>query len=202
MTIISIEGIDGAGKTTIAASLTKKLQAAGYETTHLALPTPHGRREAARYKPGIAQAYAYAADMADAWENTVLPADKAGHVVLLDRGPTSTVVYQGRHIEDFHDYTGDLQADDIAWAAISQQAPHLTLLIDTPVALASANQARRGKIEQDEEELAELRHRYRGLCAWTSRKFKVIDVTEDMAVGDVVSEAWRVVSDFLTKHPA
>ena len=195
MTIISIEGIDGAGKTTIAASLTKKLQAAGYETTHLALPTPHGRREAARYKPGIAQAYAYAADMADAWENTVLPADKAGQVVLLDRGPTSTVVYQGRRI-------GDFQADDIARDAVRQQFPHLTLLLDAPVALASANQAHRGKIEQDTEELADLRHRYHELVAWTSRQFEVIDVTEDMAVGDVVSEAWRVASDFLTKQPA
>lgn len=202
MTIISIEGIDGAGKTTIAASLTKKLQAAGYKTTHLALPTPHGRREAARYKPGIAQAYAYAADMADAWENTALPADKAGHVVLLDRGPTSTVVYQGRHIGDLPGYIGDLQADDIAWGAVHQQPPHLTLLIDVPVALASANQVRRGKIEQGDEELADLRHRYHELVAWTSRQFEVIDVTEDMAVGDVVSEAWRVVTDFLTKHPA
>ena len=195
MTIISLEGIDGAGKTTIATHLTKKLRTAGYKTIRRALPTPHGRHEAARYKPGIAQAYAYAADMADVWENSILPADKAGHVVLLDRGPTSTVVYQGRHI-------GDFQADDIAWEATRRQYPHLTLLIDTPIALASANQERRGKVEQDDEELADLRHRYHELVSLTSQQFEVIDVTEDMAVGDVTSEAWRVVSDFLAKHPA
>lgn len=194
MTIISIEGIDGAGKTTLIHQLADKLHADGHAVTTVALPTPHGRTEAARYKPGWAQAFAYAADMADAWETTVLPAHKAGHVVLLDRGPTSTAVYQGRHI-------GDQEADNLAWDAVRHELPHLTLLLDAPITLAAHRQQFRGRQEQSDGELSELRDRYYRLAPWTTRRLEVIEVSPDNAVACSGVEAWRVVSDFLHNQP-
>ena len=88
MTIISLEGIDGAGKTTIIPHLAQHLISQGHAVHTHALPTPHGRREAQRYPQGsTACALAYATDMAHLWETTINPAHQQGHTILLDIPP-------------------------------------------------------------------------------------------------------------------
>ena len=156
MTIISLEGIDGAGKTTIIPHLAQHLTNQGHTVHTHALPTPHGRREAQRYPHGSAAcALAYATDMAHLWETTILPAHEDGHTVILDRGPLSTVVYQSS--------TGNLdilEAHRIAKMGCRSRWPDLTVLLDISPQEAHRRQVQRGGAEQDKIKLAALRLRY------------------------------------------
>lgn len=156
MTIISLEGIDGAGKTTIIPRLAQHLTNQGHTVHTHALPTPHGRREAQRYPQGsTACTLAYATDMAHLWETTITPAHEQGHTVILDRGPLSTVVYQSS--------VGNLdilEAFSIANMGCLNQWPDLTILLDLPPQEAHRRQVQRGGAEQDKLRLAALRRRY------------------------------------------
>ena len=147
MTIISIEGIDGSGKTTI----TKRLAAHNHAAlVHL----PHRPLAIARHQGSpAAQALAYAADMAWAWDNLITPPHKHGRTVILARGPLSTLTYQGPAI-------GDQNAILLAGLATGGTWPDLTILLDVTPEEATLRQALRGSIEDDYSRLQQLRTAY------------------------------------------
>ena len=147
MTIISIEGIDGSGKTTIAKRL-----AAHHSATPVHLP--YRPLAIARHEGSpAAQALAYAADMAWAWDNLITPRHKRGRTVILDRGPLSTLTYQGPAI-------GDQNAILLASLATGGTWPDLTILLDVTPDEATLRQALRGRIEDDYSRLQQLRASY------------------------------------------
>lgn len=147
MTIISIEGIDGAGKTTIAKRLATHHSAA---LVHL----PHRPLAIARHEGSpAALALAYAADMAWAWDNLITPRHKRGRTVILDRGPLSTLTYQGPAI-------GNQNAILLASLATGGTWPDLTILLDVTPDEATLRQALRGRIEDDYSRLQQLRTAY------------------------------------------
>ena len=147
MTIISIEGIDGAGKTTIA----KRLAAhSGATLVHL----PYRPLAIARHQGSpAAQALAYAADMAWTWDNLITPRHKHGHTTILDRGPLSTIAYQGLAI-------GNQGAFLLAGLATGGTWPDLTVLLDVTPDEATLRQALRGRVEDDYCRLQQLRTAY------------------------------------------
>src|SRR5881397_56484 len=101
--LITIEGIDGAGKTTLQSALSAALQERGIDTR--ALREPGGVAAAERVRdlvkdPALhigarAEALLYAAARAQLVEERVRPALERGELVLLDRFVDSSLAYQG-----------------------------------------------------------------------------------------------------------
>jgi dTMP kinase len=136
--LITVEGIDGAGKTTLAIALVEALGAAGRDVR--LLREPGGVRAAERVRelvkdPGLvigarAEALLYAAARAQLVEEAIAPLLYAGHWVLLDRFVDSSLAYQGggrglgveavREINRFA--TGGLLPDRTLWLALDPAA--------------------------------------------------------------------------------
>jgi dTMP kinase len=101
--LITIEGIDGAGKTTLATGLLVALGGRGIEV--VALREPGGVPAAERIRnlvidPGLhvtarTEALLYAAARAQLVEEALEPLLRAGRWVLLDRFIDSSLAYQG-----------------------------------------------------------------------------------------------------------
>ncbi|HVP28979.1 MAG TPA: dTMP kinase [Myxococcota bacterium] len=101
-TLISLDGLDGAGKTTQIVALADALRARGHAVRETREPTtgPFGRRirDAARggKRPTPAEELAwFFADRRQHVARVVRPALARGEVVLTDRYYPSTVAYQG-----------------------------------------------------------------------------------------------------------
>ena len=123
MALITIEGIDGAGKSTLAAALAREIPGA------VLLREPGGVGLSERLREVVkdpaltvgprAEALIYAAARAQLVEEAVRPALERGETVLLDRFVDSSLAYQGagrglgvdavRAINDFA--TGGLRPD-------------------------------------------------------------------------------------------
>ena len=136
--LITIEGIDGAGKTTLAAALLEALQVRGIDA--VALREPGGVALAERIRALVkdpeleigdrAEALLYAASRAQLVLERVRPELEAGRWVLLDRYVDSSLAYQGagrgldveavRTINDFA--TAGLIADRTLLLAIDPSA--------------------------------------------------------------------------------
>lgn len=101
--LITIEGIDGTGKTTLAAALAAALSEQGIDVRVLREPggVPAAERVRAIVKdPGLrigarAEALLYAAARAQLVEEAIEPLLQAGTWVILDRFVDSSLAYQG-----------------------------------------------------------------------------------------------------------
>jgi dTMP kinase len=101
--LITIEGIDGAGKTTLASALEETLRRRGIDVRMLREPGGVAAAERVRElvkDPGLrigarAEALLYAAARAQLVEEAVAPLLDAGTWVLLDRFVDSSLAYQG-----------------------------------------------------------------------------------------------------------
>ncbi|HEY4829888.1 MAG TPA: dTMP kinase [Solirubrobacteraceae bacterium] len=101
--LITIEGIDGAGKTTLAAGLLDALAAGGIDIRPLREPGGVPAAERIRevvIDPGLhvtarAEALLYAAARAQLVEEAIEPQLEAGRWLLLDRYIDSSLAYQG-----------------------------------------------------------------------------------------------------------
>jgi dTMP kinase len=101
--LITIEGLDGAGKTTLVAGLTRELAARGREL--MVLREPGGVELSERIRalvkdPGLAvdpraEALLYAAARAQLVAEQLVPLLDSGQWVLLDRFVDSSLAYQG-----------------------------------------------------------------------------------------------------------
>lgn len=101
--LISIEGIDGSGKSSLARGLTLALEAKGYnvlltrEPGGTALGT--GLRSILHAERGavhpLAEFLLFAADRAQHFETVILPALREDTIVISDRMADSSLAYQG-----------------------------------------------------------------------------------------------------------
>src|SRR5436305_6398666 len=125
--LITIEGIDGAGKTTLAEALQQEVSHRGHDVRLLREPGGVAAAERVRElvkDPGLrigprAEALLYAAARAQLVEEAIKPLLERGTWVLLDRFVDSSLAYQGggrglgidqvRAINDFG--TGGLRPD-------------------------------------------------------------------------------------------
>ena len=187
--LITVEGIDGAGKTTLAAALADALRDRG-RTVEL-LREPGGVELSERIRalvkdPSLdvdprAEALLYAAARAQLVAARVRPVLDAGTSVVLDRFVDSSLAYQGaarglgtdavRAINDFG--TGGL-------------VPDRTLLLRVDPAAGRARQAGRGeapdRLEQEGDAFfAAIARAYDELAAAEPHRFSVLDATQDPA---------------------
>jgi dTMP kinase len=147
--LITVEGVEGAGKTTQVEALRTWLAARGVPVVATAEPdgTPLGvgvRRilgEVDRVAP-LTEALLFAASRAEHVQRVIQPALAAGQVVLCDRYVDSTVAYQG--------YGRGVALETIAQLnrlATSGVMPDLTLVLDLDVAEGLRRaRARRGAL--------------------------------------------------------
>jgi dTMP kinase len=101
---ITLEGIEGSGKTTAIAGLSAFLEQSGYACTTTREPggTPFGRRlrsilldpDSGHIDPA-AEMLLYCADRVQHVSAVIRPALDAGHVVVCDRYMDATLAYQG-----------------------------------------------------------------------------------------------------------
>ncbi len=100
--LIALEGIDGAGKSRLAAGLVAALRARGHDVVATREPTdgPTGRK--IRHMAGSNERVApaeelewFMRDRAEHVEHVIEPALAAGRIVLTDRYALSSVAYQG-----------------------------------------------------------------------------------------------------------
>ena len=187
---VTLEGGDGAGKTTQAGLLAAWLEAAGREVVRTREPggTELGQRirEIVLHDRGHisprAEALLYAADRAHHVETVVGPAVARGAVVLQDRYIDSSVAYQG--------VARGLGADQIRsvseWAA-DGLVPDRTVLLDLDVTVGRSRvAAARGDVfDRLESEAAvfheSVRQAFLAMAAAEPERFLVVDAAEPEA---------------------
>ena len=133
---IVFEGGDGAGKSTQSARLAAWLSAEGYKvrTTFEPGDTELGAtvREIVLHTEmklcPRAEALLYAVDKAQHMAEVIKPCLEEGTIVISDRYVDSTIAYQGAGRA-----LSDEEVGRIAWWAVSNVVPDLTVLMDVPV---------------------------------------------------------------------
>lgn len=183
--LVVLEGIDGAGKTTVAERIELELQAQGIELTRTREPTQSEAGQAVRrilsdpeHDP-VSEALLFAADHAThtAWLREQL---SKGKLVLSDRYSTSWLVYQSLTLRSVWPEQSTLTPRE--WldhvVAPLELSPDLVLLLDLPVEAAMARMGGRGEQAEKFEEAAfleEVREAYLQLAR--ERGFVTIDAT-------------------------
>ena len=186
---ITLEGIEGAGKTTVADRITQALRKRGL-TVH-ATREPGGTKLAERIRGAVLDrgeehisATAETLLMFGARQihidNLIRPALARGEWVLCDRFTDATHAYQG----------GGRGVDRtlfvrIALAVHGDLMPDCTLLLDVPVRVGLERmQARRGAVDRFEVESAQffdrVRTRYLELARAAPARFRIIDATQPL----------------------
>lgn len=179
---ITVEGIDGCGKSTQARLLAEDLERAGYDV--LALREPGGvaiseKIRALLLDPANAEMSAtcelllYEAARAQLVYEVVAPALARGRVVVCDRFYDSTTAYQG--------YAGGVPLDAVMRAnelAVGACAPDLTLVFDIDPALAAERTVSRAQDRMEAKGIAyqqRVAEGFRAIAAAEPERVKRID---------------------------
>ncbi len=199
--MITIEGIDGAGKTTLAAGLRD------------ALSTPDRRIELLREPGGVAaserirnivkdpelmvaaraEALLYAAARAQLVEEALLPLLESGAWVVLDRFVDSSLAYQGAGRG-----LGISAIREINQFATEGLTPDRTLLLEIDPALGRARSQHRGepvdRLEREDQSFyARIQSSYEALAAADPARIRTVDASQEPA--KVLADALAAVSD-------
>jgi dTMP kinase len=184
---ITLEGIEGAGKTTVAERLTQAIRARGI-TVH-ATREPGGTKVAERIRSVVLErgdehisATAETLLMFGARQihvdNLIRPALTRGEWVLCDRFTDATHAYQGggRGVDP-------QLIERLAQAVHGDLQPDCTILLDVPVRVGLERmQARRGAVDRFEIESAQffdrVRTRYLELAHAQPDRFRIVDATQ------------------------
>lgn len=203
--LITIEGLDGAGKTTLAARLADALRARGVDVE--LLREPGGVEAAERIRTLVkdpelaigarAEALLYAAARAQLVEEALAPLLDGGEWVLLDRFVDSSLAYQG----------GGRELGVEVVAAINELAtgglkPDRTLVLEVAPALGRARQGRRlegfDRLEREEEAFfARIAAGYDELARREPERVRRVDASGEP--DEVLAAALAEVEDLLAE---
>ena len=197
---LSLDGIDGTGKTTQCRLLVEWLNASGIPAIGCQDPggTPLGdqlRQTLLASRTEIsprAEALLFMASRAELVAKVIRPALDSGHVVVSDRFVTANVVYQG--------YAHGLPPDEL-WAvgqfSTGGLLPDLTLILDLPVEQAVARRGRTADRMEGRglEYLQRVRDGFHAEAARRPERFELIDASPDAAT--VQRRLREIVAGFL-----
>jgi dTMP kinase len=201
--LITIEGIDGAGKTTLTQTLATAIGERGIDVVALREPGGVGLAERIRElvkDPALAidpraEALLYAAARAQVVSEAIVPALAAGRWVLLDRFVDSSLAYQGagRQLG-----VGAVRA--VNEFATGRLDPDRTLLLALSVATGRARQHDRGqtadRLERESEAFFErIDAGYQTLAAAEPGRIRVLDAS--VPAKDLLEAALAALADLL-----
>ncbi len=202
---ITVEGIEGVGKSTNMATLVESIEAAGHKV--LTTREPGGTPLAEDIRdilmnrgdepvPEIAEVLLMFAARSFNVNNVIVPALDAGTWVVCDRFTDSTRAYQGggRGIPiETIDRVADWVHGD-TW-------PDLTILLDAPVEVGMERAGRRSEPDRFEQErydfFERVREFYLQLAVNEPDRFVIIDTTQSLedVAGEIRLLAAQILSD-------
>jgi dTMP kinase len=204
--LITIEGLDGAGKTTLAQSLAGELSARGRPAQLLREPGGVAASERIRElvkDPALplgaaAEALLYAAARAQLVQERLRPVLAGGALVVLDRFVDSSLAYQGAGRE-----LGVEQVRAINELATGGLTPDLTLLLRVSPATGRARCAdrapHRDRLEGEGEGFfVRIAAAYEELAGAEPQRFRTIDA--ERAPAEVLADALAAVEELLGAH--
>lgn len=196
---ITVEGIDGCGKSTQARLIAHALEAAGHDVLRLREPGGVAISEKIRailLDPAngemgdVCELLLYEAARAQLVHQVILPALAAGKMVVCDRFYDSTTAYQA--------FADGLDRDMVAMAnelAVDGCRPNLTFVFDLPVEMALRRRSGRGAEDRLELKGLEFQQRvaagFRAVAADEPDRVKLIDA------GGSIAEVFSSVVDEL-----
>jgi dTMP kinase len=201
--LITIEGIDGAGKTTLASALSSAL--ASPERRVELLREPGGVAASERIRslvkdPALtvgprAEALLYAAARAQLVDEAIEPLLVSGTWVLLDRFVDSSLAYQGAGRE-----LGIGAVREINGFATTGLTPDRTLLLAIDPSMGRARSEHRGepvdRLEREDQSFYErIESAYRELAAAEPVRIRTIDAAQEPA--RVLADALEALSDLI-----
>ncbi|NYT21160.1 MAG: dTMP kinase [Methanomicrobiales archaeon] len=177
MVLITIEGIDGSGKSSLVSALGRLL-----ENEHPVITREPGstwvgesvRRAIAEKADPITEALLFVADHAAHIATVIRPALAAGDLVISDRYSDSRYAYQQVMLEGIID-------EPLAWLRAIHDGwtipPDLTFLIVLPIEEALSRMGSARNLEHFEEAgvLARVQENYLALAAEEPSRFVIID---------------------------
>jgi len=199
--LITLEGPEGSGKSTQAGILSDWLRAEGFDPVLTREPggTSLGSlirkvllEEDLAVNPR-AEIFLYAADRAQHMAEVIIPALKAGRIVLCDRFIDSTAAYQG--------FARDLGMDLVAGVnalATWGMVPDLTLLYDIPadVGMHRKKGGFMDRIEQEEISFHEVvREGYLETARLNPGRIRIVDASK--SIEEVSKKSIDYLSGFL-----
>lgn len=208
---ITLEGGEGAGKTTQMRHILDRLAERGIDA--IATREPGGSPKAEKLRDlllsgrlkhlgGKAEAVLFSAARIDHIDTLIAPALAAGRFVICDRFADSTRAYQGT-------FSGVDQAflRELEQVTLDGLKPDLTLILDLPAEIGLARAAaRRGKTASDRfesEGLAAheaLRQAYLAIAAAAPERCVVVDASQDER--EVAQAIWDVIASRLLPQGA
>lgn len=199
--LITVEGLDGAGKSTLAGALVEALRDRGADVE--LLREPGGVVLAERIRtlvkdPALAcgpraEALLYAAARAQLVEETLVPALEAGRTVLLDRFVDSSLAYQGAGRE-----LGVAEIAALNAFATGGLTPDRTLLLRVAPEEGRARLDGRGEAPDRLEQagvafFARVADAYDALAADEPERFRVLDAGRTPS--EVLADALAALHD-------
>ena len=200
---ISVEGVEGAGKSTQLQFMKDFLEAAGQRVIFTREPggTPLGeeirtlilghRKEIMALDTEVLLVFAARAEHL---QKVIRPALERGDWVLCDRFTDATYAYQGAGRGVVRDRIAVLEQ----WVQSGVQPDH-TLLFDVPVRQGLARVGRRGPADRIESEtlafFERIRESYLQQAANEPHRYRVIDANR--SIGEVRSEVESLLSSWL-----
>ena len=185
--LITIEGLDGAGKSTLASALVGALRQRGIDARMLREPggVPVAERVRELVKdPALhvgtrAEALLYAAARAQLVEEALEPLLGAGIWVVLDRFVDSSLAYQGAGRE-----LGIGEVRTINEFAAGDLRPDRTLLLVLDPAVGRSRSRTRGepadRLEQEDDRFfARIASAYERLAADEPQRIRTVDAAQD-----------------------
>jgi len=185
---ITVEGIEGVGKSTNVSHLIKAIEARGHAV--LSTREPGGTPMAERIREmliehgdepmsDVAELLLMFASRSLHVNNVIVPALASGTWVVCDRFVDASRAYQGGGrglpMEDI---------DQIARLVLGDLKPDVTILLDAPVEIGMSRADKRGAPDRFETERAaffeRVRECYLGLAASEPERFVIVDATADM----------------------
>lgn len=182
-TFITLEGVDGAGKSTHVAWIAERLRASGADV--VVTREPGGTRFAEMMRAlvlvesmdALAETLLMFAARSDHVKKVIEPALERGATVVCDRFTDATLAYQGAGKG-----VPEALIRQLAQAAHPGLTPDLTLVFDCPYEVARARLEGTGRVlDRFESEgrgfFDRVREAYRGLAKKEPQRVRLIDAT-------------------------